>query len=190
MPPSLPTHILTLACEYRPGIVAAASTALASSGANIVESQQFWDRHGNRFFMRMALDSRGASTQTMESSLAGAATDLGMEIHLADAALKRRIVDLVSRFDHAMVQNIHHSFLPSFKGAKPYQQAHERGVKLIGATAHYIISELDERPIIEQETGLCCPAIGRSFSPEFSEEPHARGLGLGEIAPRHRASLS
>ncbi len=47
--------------------------------------------------------------------------------------------------------NIHHSFLPSFKGAKPYHQAHERGVKLIGATAHYVSDELDEGPIIDQE---------------------------------------
>jgi formyltetrahydrofolate deformylase len=47
--------------------------------------------------------------------------------------------------------NIHHSFLPSFKGAKPYQQAHDRGVKLIGATAHYVTAELDEGPIIEQD---------------------------------------
>lgn len=47
--------------------------------------------------------------------------------------------------------NIHHSFLPGFKGAKPYHQAYERGVKLIGATAHYVTSDLDEGPIIEQE---------------------------------------
>ncbi len=47
--------------------------------------------------------------------------------------------------------NIHHSFLPSFKGAKPYHQAYDRGVKLIGATAHYVTSDLDEGPIIEQE---------------------------------------
>ncbi|MGB8649887.1 MAG: formyltetrahydrofolate deformylase [Mycobacteriales bacterium] len=47
--------------------------------------------------------------------------------------------------------NIHHSFLPSFKGARPYHQAHERGVKLIGATAHYVTADLDEGPIIEQE---------------------------------------
>ncbi|WP_457033423.1 formyltetrahydrofolate deformylase [Kitasatospora sp. P5_F3] len=47
--------------------------------------------------------------------------------------------------------NIHHSFLPSFKGAKPYHQAHTRGVKLIGATAHYVTADLDEGPIIEQE---------------------------------------
>lgn len=48
--------------------------------------------------------------------------------------------------------NIHHSFLPSFKGAKPYHQAFERGVKLIGATAHYVTPDLDEGPIVEQET--------------------------------------
>jgi formyltetrahydrofolate deformylase len=47
--------------------------------------------------------------------------------------------------------NIHHSFLPSFKGARPYQQAHDRGVKLIGATAHYVTTDLDEGPIIEQD---------------------------------------
>ncbi len=47
--------------------------------------------------------------------------------------------------------NIHHSFLPSFKGARPYAQAHERGVKLIGATAHYVTAELDDGPIIEQD---------------------------------------
>ena len=47
--------------------------------------------------------------------------------------------------------NIHHSFLPSFKGARPYYQAHDRGVKIIGATAHYVTAELDEGPIIEQD---------------------------------------
>jgi formyltetrahydrofolate deformylase len=49
------------------------------------------------------------------------------------------------------VINIHHSFLPGFKGAKPYHQAYARGVKLIGATAHYVTADLDEGPIIEQE---------------------------------------
>ena len=49
--------------------------------------------------------------------------------------------------------NIHHSMLPSFKGAKPYHQAHDRGVKLVGATAHYVTADLDEGPIIEQEVG-------------------------------------
>ena len=87
------------------------------------------------------------------------------------AAQERRILDLVDRLDVDLVVlarymqilspelcralssrciNIHHSFLPSFKGAKPYHQAHTRGVKIIGATAHYVTTDLDEGPIIEQ----------------------------------------
>lgn len=58
--------------------------------------------------------------------------------------------------------NIHHSFLPSFKGANPYKQAYERGVKLIGATAHYVTADLDEGPIIEQDTAR----ITHAQSPE------------------------
>ncbi|WP_457586850.1 formyltetrahydrofolate deformylase [Ensifer canadensis] len=60
--------------------------------------------------------------------------------------------DTLSKRLYGKAINIHHSFLPSFKGAKPYHQAHERGVKLIGATAHYVTSDLDEGPIVEQET--------------------------------------
>ncbi len=59
--------------------------------------------------------------------------------------------DFTNEFEGKVI-NIHHSFLPSFKGAKPYHQAHERGVKVIGATAHYVTKELDEGPIIEQDT--------------------------------------
>ncbi|WP_413101762.1 formyltetrahydrofolate deformylase [Streptomyces sp. Inha503] len=58
--------------------------------------------------------------------------------------------------------NIHHSFLPSFKGAKPYHQAHARGVKLIGATAHYVTADLDEGPIIEQEV----ERVGHGLTPD------------------------
>jgi formyltetrahydrofolate deformylase len=58
--------------------------------------------------------------------------------------------------------NIHHSFLPSFKGARPYHQAHDRGVKLIGATAHYVTAELDEGPIIEQEVAR----VSHAHAPE------------------------
>jgi formyltetrahydrofolate deformylase len=58
--------------------------------------------------------------------------------------------------------NIHHSFLPSFKGAKPYYQAHDRGVKLIGATAHYVTEDLDEGPIIEQDV----ERVDHSATPE------------------------
>ena len=58
--------------------------------------------------------------------------------------------------------NIHHSFLPGFKGPRPYQQAHAQGVKLIGATAHYVVAELDSGPIIEQAV----ERVDHSFSPE------------------------
>ncbi|BFM49717.1 formyltetrahydrofolate deformylase [Marinomonas sp. THO17] len=63
---------------------------------------------------------------------------------------------------HGRAINIHHSFLPGFKGAKPYHQAHVRGVKLIGATAHYVTSDLDEGPIIEQSV----QPVDHSYSPE------------------------
>ncbi|MFX8747308.1 formyltransferase family protein, partial [Acinetobacter baumannii] len=58
--------------------------------------------------------------------------------------------------------NIHHSFLPSFKGANPYRRAHERGVKLIGATAHFVTADLDEGPIIEQDVAR----VDHAMTPE------------------------
>ena len=64
--------------------------------------------------------------------------------------------------------NIHHSFLPGFKGARPYHQAHERGVKLIGATAHYVTADLDEGPIIEQD-------VARADHTDTVEDLTARG---------------
>jgi formyltetrahydrofolate deformylase len=73
----------------------------------------------------------------------------------ADLVVLARYMQILSddmaRFLAGRCINIHHSFLPGFKGAKPYHQAHERGVKLIGATAHYVTSDLDEGPIIEQD---------------------------------------
>lgn len=63
---------------------------------------------------------------------------------------------------HGRAINIHHSFLPSFKGAKPYHQAYARGVKIIGATAHFVTDDLDEGPIIEQEV----MRVDHAFSPE------------------------
>ena len=69
--------------------------------------------------------------------------------------------DLCTRMVGRII-NIHHSFLPSFKGAKPYHQAYKRGVKLIGATAHYVTDDLDEGPIIEQEVAR----VDHSMSPD------------------------
>jgi formyltetrahydrofolate deformylase len=73
-------------------------------------------------------------------------------IHLVVLARYMQILsDDLCRLLSGRAINIHHSFLPSFKGAKPYHQAHDRGVKLVGATAHYVTADLDEGPIIEQD---------------------------------------
>jgi formyltetrahydrofolate deformylase len=73
----------------------------------------------------------------------------------ADLVILARYMQVLSDGFAAKLQgrcvNIHHSFLPGFKGAKPYHQAHQRGVKLIGATAHFVTSDLDEGPIVEQD---------------------------------------
>lgn len=78
-----------------------------------------------------------------------------MERHHIGVVVLARYMQVLSPHLCARLQgraiNIHHSFLPSFKGARPYQQAFDRGVKLIGATAHYVTTDLDEGPIIEQE---------------------------------------
>ena len=75
--------------------------------------------------------------------------------HRIDVVVLARYMQVLSddlcRSLSGRVMNIHHSFLPGFKGAKPYHQAHQRGVKLIGATAHYVTADLDEGPIIEQD---------------------------------------
>jgi formyltetrahydrofolate deformylase len=60
--------------------------------------------------------------------------------------------DFVARWPNRMI-NIHHSFLPAFAGADPYRQAYDRGVKIVGATAHYVTAELDAGPIIDQDVG-------------------------------------
>ena len=77
----------------------------------------------------------------------------GYEVELVVLARYMRILSngFIERYPMRII-NIHHSFLPAFVGANPYRQAHERGVKLIGATAHYATAELDEGPIIEQDT--------------------------------------
>ena len=84
----------------------------------------------------------------------------------ADLIVLARYMQILSgevckRMEGRMI-NIHHSFLPSFKGAKPYHQAHARGVKLVGATAHYVTPDLDEGPIIEQDV----VRVNHTLSPE------------------------
>ena len=229
-------HILALSCDDRPGIVAAVTGELAARGGNIVEAQQFDDTLGSRFFMRVIFDID--APQGFRDSFAGIAETYGMDWRMREADRPKRVMILVSKFDHCLADllyrarigelnmevvavmsnhpadavlgrvdigaipfhhlpitratkpeqeaklstlieetgaelvvlarymqilsdgmsrklqgrciNIHHSFLPGFKGARPYHQAHRRGVKMIGASAHFVTPDLDEGPIIAQ----------------------------------------
>jgi formyltetrahydrofolate deformylase len=89
-----------------------------------------------------------------------------MAEHRVDLVVLARYMQILSdefcRTRLGRIINIHHSFLPSFKGANPYTQAHQRGVKLIGATAHYVTGNLDEGPIIEQSV----ERVTHALSPE------------------------
>lgn len=231
------THVLTLSCPDRPGLVHAVSGWVVSANGNILDSQQFSDMAEQMFYLRLHVDF--GDEPTLEalvegfSPVAGAfgmdfrffvaetpmhtlvlvskeghclndllyrqsigalniaipavvsnhpdlerlARSYGADFHHVPvtpdtkAEAEARLLELVHELDIDLVVlarymqvltdetcaelegriiNIHHSFLPSFKGAKPYQQAHDRGVKLIGATAHYVTAELDEGPIIAQ----------------------------------------
>ncbi len=233
-------YTLTLSCPDAPGLVAAVSGFLASHGCNILESQQFNDREDAQFFMRAVFEALPGApdADALRAIFAPVAERLAMHWQIRDADAPRKVLLMVSKFDHcledllyrvrvgelkmdvvaiasnhprdaskpslvgdiawhhfpitpdskpnqeaaikALVEesgaelvvlarymqilsddfagflsgrciNIHHSFLPGFKGAKPYHQAHARGVKMIGATAHYVTADLDEGPIIAQD---------------------------------------
>ncbi|PZO65586.1 MAG: formyltetrahydrofolate deformylase [Paracoccus denitrificans] len=86
-----------------------------------------------------------------EAELMRVVEETGAEL-IVLARYMQVLSDAICQTMSGRIINIHHSFLPSFKGANPYKQAFERGVKLIGATAHYVTADLDEGPIIEQDT--------------------------------------
>jgi formyltetrahydrofolate deformylase len=88
------------------------------------------------------------------------------------------------------VINIHHSFLPSFKGAKPYHQAFERGVKLIGATAHYVTADLDEGPIIQQEVQAVDHTCNADKLVAIGRDTETKALGTAvKLHTEHRAFM-
>ncbi len=97
-------------------------------------------------FMPVTKDSKAAQ----EARLAALVEETGTELVVLARYMQILSADLSAQW-HGRCINIHHSFLPGFKGAKPYHQAHHRGVKTIGATAHYATADLDEGPIIEQD---------------------------------------
>jgi formyltetrahydrofolate deformylase len=90
------------------------------------------------------------SKAAQEAALLRLVEDTGSELVVLARYMQVLSDDLAGRLAGRCI-NIHHSFLPGFKGARPYHQAHARGVKLIGATAHYVTADLDEGPIIEQD---------------------------------------
>ena len=96
-----------------------------------------------------------------EAQLLALVEDLRVELVVLARYMQVLSDETCRRLDGRAI-NIHHSFLPSFKGAKPYHQAHQRGVKLVGATAHYVTADLDEGPIIEQDV----TRVDHSLDPE------------------------
>ena len=90
------------------------------------------------------------SKQAQEGTEIELLDDTGVDLVVMARYMQILSTEFVEHFEHRVI-NIHHSFLPAFSGGKPYHQAHTRGVKLIGATAHYATKDLDEGPIIEQD---------------------------------------
>lgn len=231
-------QILSLACPDRAGITARVTGYLFEKGGNVIEAQQFNDLESGEFFMRVAFDPGPADPDAVRAGFGALAVELGMRWSMRARDRARKVLLLVSKFDHCLADllyrvrigelnmevagivsnhpreslnglligdapfyhlpvtketkeeqeaqvralvretgaelvvlarymqilsdemaewlsgrciNIHHSFLPGFKGAKPYHQAYARGVKMIGATAHYVTGDLDEGPIIHQD---------------------------------------
>ncbi len=102
-----------------------------------------------------------ASKAAQEQALGALVDATGTELVVLARYMQVLSDGLVARLAGRCI-NIHHSFLPSFKGARPYHQAHARGVKLIGATAHFVTADLDEGPIIEQDT----QRVGHQHTPD------------------------
>ena len=116
------------------------------------------ESHGIPFmYLPINSSNKAAQEQVMLAKIA--------ELKIDFVVLARYMQILSSDFCAALpgkIINIHHSFLPGFKGAKPYHQAHDRGVKIIGATAHFVTADLDEGPIIEQDVAH----VGHTATPE------------------------
>ena len=89
-------------------------------------------------------DTKALAEATLEEKL------VGVDLIVLARYMQILSADFTARWPHRII-NIHHSFLPAFVGANPYQQAYDKGVKLIGATAHYVTADLDQGPIIEQD---------------------------------------
>jgi formyltetrahydrofolate deformylase len=115
--------------------------------SNHVDLKQLVESHGIPFLHLPVT----ASTKTeQEKEILQKISELSIDFVVLARYMQILSADFCKKLPGRII-NIHHSFLPGFKGAKPYHQAHDRGVKIIGATAHFVTSDLDEGPIIEQD---------------------------------------
>jgi len=131
---------------YRQSI-GALSGAIAGVVSNHPDFEALVGAYGIPFhYLPVSDENRGEQ----ETTICDLADSLGVALVVLARYMQILSPEMVARLEGRAI-NIHHSFLPGFKGGRPYHQAYERGVKLIGATAHYVTSELDEGPIIEQE---------------------------------------
>jgi formyltetrahydrofolate deformylase len=112
-------------------------------------------------FEHVPVGSEPLSVQRAEGRLLDLVSELSIDFVVLARYMRILSPELCAKMAGRII-NIHHSFLPSFKGARPYHQAHAHGVKLIGATAHYVTADLDEGPIIEQEVAR----VDHTSSPE------------------------
>ncbi|MBP7002658.1 formyltetrahydrofolate deformylase [Amaricoccus sp.] len=270
------SHVLTVQCPSRRGIVAAISTYLAERGCNITDAAQFDDRETGKFFTRISFVAEtGATLDALREGFPAVAGPFAMDWAIHGEAERVRTLIMVSNFGHCLndllyrwrigalpvdlvgvasnhmtyqkavanhdvpfhhirvtrdnkpqaearlmelveetgaelivlarymqvlsdglcarmsgrIINIHHSFLPSFKGANPYRQAFERGVKLIGATAHYVTADLDEGPIIEQDTVRVTHAQSPEDYVSLGRDVEASVLARAIHAHIHRRSF-
>ncbi|GAA3299965.1 formyltetrahydrofolate deformylase [Glutamicibacter nicotianae] len=125
--------------------------------SNHTDLQPVAEAHGIPFFhIPVTPDTK----HTAEAQLVALLTEHEVELTVLARYMQVFSDDLCRELSGKAI-NIHHSFLPGFKGARPYHQAFDRGVKLVGATAHYVTAELDEGPIIEQEV----LRVGHDYSP-------------------------
>ncbi|GGE13017.1 formyltetrahydrofolate deformylase [Aureimonas endophytica] len=119
-----------------------------------------------------------------EARILEIATGAGTEL-IVLARYMQVLSDAMCQTMSGRIINIHHSFLPSFKGANPYKQAHTRGVKLIGATAHYVTADLDEGPIIEQDVAPVTHAQNAADYVSIGRDVEARVLARAIHAHIH-----
>jgi formyltetrahydrofolate deformylase len=136
--------LLHLLYQIRVGWLAAEVAAIVS---NHEDARRVADHEGVRF---VHLPVTPETKAAQEAALLALVAETGAETVIL-ARYMQVLSDDLSRKLSGRAINIHHSFLPAFKGANPYKQAFTRGVKLIGATSHYVTSDLDEGPIIEQD---------------------------------------